>query len=300
MRSPSRSSSRLFRQITSLKLARYPSRGLFPIFPASFPCTAMAWAAYSIPQRAESCPSIRRGFCRSRCVRLEHRMRSASQESTPSSRCIAPACGIIAAMASRDISTGSRQRAGAFRGGNRARRLLRFRARALRAGEAPLRPVCPASIPPGRNRTRGWVSPRLAAAPNRTLRSIAHLMQRFAFARGGRKHRCRVRGVAAGVLKRFVPHGEGELDRNGGTTPLGGGEQLACRDDRGSQAERLLARENTARRLPALQAGPEQAHAFAEGPHQPANPRTTPQCLPPNPNELVRARVTFACLFSRR
>src|SRR5882724_8288598 len=125
-------------------------------------------------------------------------------------------------------------------------------------------------------------------------------MQRFAFARGGRKHRCRVRGGAAGVLKRFVPHGEGELDRNGGTTPLGGGEQLACRNDGGSRAERLLARENTARRLPALQTGPEQAHAFDEGPHQPATARTRLELLPPNPNELVRARVTFACMFSRR
>src|SRR5882672_8090932 len=129
---------------------------------------------------------------------------------------------------------------------------------------------------------------------------LAHLMQRFAFAGGGREYRRSVRGIAAGILKRLLPYGERKLDRNGGTTPLGGGEQLACWNDRRSRAERLLARENTARRLPALQAWPEQAYAFDEGPHQPATPRTRLQLLPPNPNELVRARVTFACLFSRR
>src|SRR5207302_7128121 len=130
--------------------------------------------------------------------------------------------------------------------------------------------------------------------------SLAHLMQRFAFAGGGCEHRRSARGIAAGIPKRLLPHGERELHRNGGAAPLGGRQQFARGDDRGSRAERLLSRENAAGGLPALQPGTEQAHAFYEGSHHSATPRMRLQLLPPKPNELLRAQPTFVCLFWRR
>ncbi len=114
-------------------------------------------------------------------------------------------------------------------------------------------------------------------------------MQRFAFAGGGREYRCRVRGIAAGIPKCFLPHGKGELDRDRRTAPLGGGEQLACDYHRGSRVESRRARQGAAARLPAGQARTEQTDAFDESPHHGAAPNTRLQLLPPKPNELVSA-----------
>jgi len=52
-------------------------------------------------------PTIRRGFCGRGVTGSNTGCDSASQKSTPSSRCIAPACGIMR-DASREISTGPR------------------------------------------------------------------------------------------------------------------------------------------------------------------------------------------------
>src|SRR5256885_7039436 len=51
-------------------------------------------------------------------------------------------------------------------------------------------------------------------------------------------------------------------------------QQIACADDGGSRAKRLLAREDAASRLPAPQTRTEQAHAFDKDPHHWATPRT--------------------------
>ena len=125
-------------------------------------------------------------------------------------------------------------------------------------------------------------------------------MKRFAFAGRGREHGRRGRSVAAGVLKRFLPDGERKLDRYGGAAPLGSRQQIACTDERGGRTKGLLAREDAASRLPALQARAEQTYTFDKDPRHWATPRTRLQLLPPNPNELLRTRVTFACLFSSR
>src|SRR3989442_827466 len=86
----------------------------------------------------------------------------------------------------------------------------------------------------------------------------------------------------------------------GGAAALARRQKIAGADDGGSRAEGSLAREDAASRLPAPQTRTEQAHAFDKDPHHWATPRTRLQLLPPNPNELVRTRVTFACLFSSR
>src|SRR5690349_16510593 len=69
------------------------------------PCTAMACAAYSMPQAAPRRPCARSGLSVARWLELRQRMRTASQESTSSSRHIRPLCGMCCSIHSRSRGT---------------------------------------------------------------------------------------------------------------------------------------------------------------------------------------------------
>src|ERR1700691_3668355 len=71
--------------------------------PASMPCAAIAWLAYSMPQTAWSRPARRKGFAGARWLDATQRIESASQLRIPAKRDMDPACGIRVAIAAGPI-----------------------------------------------------------------------------------------------------------------------------------------------------------------------------------------------------
>src|SRR3984957_2814266 len=71
--------------------------------PASMPCAAIAWLAYSMPQTAWSLPARRMGFAGWRWLDATQRIESPSQCRIPANRDMGAACGIRVAISAGPI-----------------------------------------------------------------------------------------------------------------------------------------------------------------------------------------------------